>query len=453
MDYSLLFVLPDRENNNILALNAGIEYELPAYGSPVGENVAFDDAQPYNDFFESLTGVPVYRRYSFNTANYVVFVFEQADETTSVQKNKCEWISYSKFSAKQQNDEIKSIASSASNHYNKSVNMSWVNAGGFTPYFSWLREVCSKNNFVINGKITQVKNAYVSNVFCIPTDTGNLYMKIPGKVYITELPFTHELKKLGMADHPAWVDFDSKLNVFLMKDMGGTDLPDKSDMETLKKVMVQLARVQKNSIQYLPLDCEHNDYSFDTILSDLNDFPQKAFDILLQTKYKITHDEKHKLEQNVKSAIKLFDVVKSTPIPDIIQNGDVRPGNIRVVGNDIIFFDWAWGAVSHPFLEPASFLHIIRRSLPADISAKNILVETYLNEWLEYGTQDELKAVFTILDDLKELFWAYTDYIWVEDIYSASNEPVETMSADGWLLERRNYYFESVLRRFINKDF
>jgi len=139
--------------------------------------------------------------------------------------------------------------------------------------------------------------------------------------------------------------------------------------------------------------------------------------------------------------------------PHVIQNGDVRPGNIRVIDNDYIFYDWAWGAVSHPFLEPSAFLHIIRRTLPTGISAKEILVETYLNEWLKYGTQDELKTVFAIFDELKELIWAYVDYIWVKDIYTASSEPIEPMSADGWLLDRRTYYFERVLRRFLKKDF
>jgi hypothetical protein len=278
-------------------------------------------------------------------------------------------------------------------------------------------------------------------------------MKIPGNIFISELPFTHALKKLGMAEYPVWVDFNTDMNVFLMKDMGGMDLPPQSDLDTLKKVLVRLAQTQKESIQYLPLDCIHNDYRVKTIITNLHGFSQKVFDILQETKYKITCNEKIKLEQNINSAINLLDFINNNPIPDVIQNGDVRPGNIRVIDNEYIFYDWAWGAVSHPFNEPAAFLHIIRRTLPADISAKEILVETYVNEWLEYGTREELIKIFAALDELKELFWAYIDYIWVEDIYSASCEPIEAMSADGWLLERRMYYFESVLRRFIEKDF
>lgn len=451
MEFNLLFVLPDRKNQNILTTNADDTHQFPAYENPVGDNVGFDDPQLYNDFFKKLTGISVFRKYTFNTDHYVVFVFEQADEKTNVPTNKYKWISYDEFLSDQQNDEIKNIACSINRCYHKSINMPWVNVDGFAPYFTWLHEVCSANHIHIDGRITQVKNAYVSNVFCIPTGTEKLYMKIPGKVYITELPFTYELKKLGMADYPVWVDYNSDMNVFLMKDMGGVDLPSQSGLDILKKVVVQLAYAQKDSIQYLPLDCKHNDYRLKTILTDLSDFSQRVFDILSETKYKITHDEKTKLEQNIIYATKRLGSIKDI-IPDTIQNGDVRPGNIRAIDSRFIFYDWAWGAVSHPFLELSTFLHIIRRTLPADIPAQKILVETYLNEWLEYGKQTELLNIFTVLDDWKELFMVYCDYLWVREIYAATDEPIEVMSADGWLLERRNYYFKSVLKRLIEKD-
>ena len=473
MDFNLLLILPDIENQNILITKTHSKYQLPVYDKPIDINIGFDEPQLYNDFFRDLTGISVFRRYSFNTDNYVVFVFEQTGKLNAVPTNEYSWISYREFLYKESSDrqqaienqaiknqtidnqtiEIKNILRAVSCHYNKSVNMPWVSESGFSPYFIWLYEICSAKNIHINGEITQVKNAYVSSVFCIPTDTGNLYMKIPGKISITELPFNCELRKFGLINFPVWVDFNLEMNVFLMKDMTGIDLPPQSNIDTLKKVIIQLARTQKESIPYLPLNCKHYDYRLGTLIKNLNDFPKQAYDILLGTQYRITYEEKEKLEKSTKRAIELLHFVKNKPIPDVIQNGDVRPGNIRVVGDKYNFYDWAWGAVSHPFIEVTTFLHIIRRSLPENIPAKEIIIDAYLSEWLEYGTYDELKRVFTILDDLKELFMAYADYLWVEDIYSAYDGPIEVMSADGWLLERRNYYFGVVLRRFFEKSF
>ena len=447
--FKLLLVLLDTDKN-ILVNRLGKEYLIPTFDNYVGDNVGFDDPQPYNNFYKKVTGVSVYRRYSFNTQNYVVFVFEKSPDANTMLKSGVEWVSLDDFLVSQQDDEIYEIVHNIGLYYNKSVNMPWVNENGFFPYFIWLHEVCNKNKIKITGKIKQVKNAYVSTVFSISSDTGNLYMKIPGKVYITELPFTYEMKMSGMINYPVWVDYNSDLNVFLMKDMGGNDLPDHSDIEILKNVIVQLARTQKESIQLLPLDCKHNDYRLKSILNELHNFSQRVFDILDDTEYKITSDDHDKLDIKIHSAIKLLESL-SNIIPDTIQNGDVRPGNIRLIGDKVIFYDWAWGSVSHPFIDLSTFLHIIRRSLSESSADKELLVDAYLNEWLEYGTKKELKSIFLILDDLKELFMVYPDYFWVRDIYLSSTEPIEAMSADGWLLERRNYYLARVLRRFINK--
>ena len=443
--FNLLLILPDTKNENILVIE---------YDKPVGENVGFDNPQGYNDFFLKTTSIPVFRRYTFNTKNYVVFVFEMIDQCDTKPADGYSWIPYSQFMDKQNDDEIREIAKSVSLYYHKSKNMPWVNETGFLPYFDWLHGVCAEKNMQINGMIAQVKNAYVSTVFCVPTDGGNLYMKIPGKLYLSELPFTRELMKWGIAELPVWVDFDLDRNVVLMKDMGGHDLPSRSDIDTLKTLVIQFSHIQKDSIQHLQ-SVSHfcNDYRVDTILGKLDSFLDQTFEILAETRYRLTQDELVRLKRNITCASELLETVNDLPIPDTIQHGDVRPGNIRIVEGKRIFYDWSCCAISHPFIEIILFLHVIRRNLPADVQAKEILVNVYLQEWLEYGTIEELRNAFSILDDMKELFMVYPDYCWVDAIYSASNEPINPMSADGWLLERRNYYFARVLRRFIEKVF
>jgi len=443
--FHLLFVLPDRNNRRVLVKQAGGEYRFPAYDELVGENVGFDEPQRYNDFFRKHTGIPVFRRYSFNTADYVVFVLEQIGVDV-LPANDYVWIVPDHL------PEGREIAHSACLFYNKSVNMPWVSASGFTAYFAWLHRVCAEKGIHINGEITQAKNAYVSTVFLIPTDAGNLYMKIPGKVFITELPFTHELHEAEMTQLPVWLAQNSGMNVILMKDMGGLDLPPQSSMEVFRDVLLALSEMQKASVKHLPLQCCY-DYRLEVIIENLSGFPQKVLELLRGTPYEITRSDLVKLERNVASATALLETIMDLPIPNTIQHGDVRPGNIRVVGGSYMFYDWAWGAVSHPFIEASQFLNVIRKNLPIDIPAKEILLDTYLREWLAYGTYEELKLIFSILDDLKELFMAYVDYLWLKAIGSMCGEAIEAMSADGWLLERRIYYFTKVLYVFLGKEF
>ena len=247
---------------------------------------------------------------------------------------------------------------------------------------------------------------------------------------------------------PDWIDFDLGMNVVLMNDMNGNDMSDQSDTDTFKEVILRYAQIQKNSIPHLPLSFEHYDNTIISILGKLNAFPAKSFEILKGTQYELSKDEFGKLSKHILAAISLIKSIKLIQIPSTIHGGDVRPGNIRVIDGKYIFYDWAWGAVAHPFIEIVSFLHIIRRALPDEL-AREMLIDSYLQEWVDYGTWDDLKYAFFVLTSLKDLFFALVDYDWVEAIKLSSDEPIASMSADGWLFERRCYYFANVLRRFI----
>ena len=451
MDLRLLFILPDRHNKNVLAIKEGESYFLPFFDKPVGDNVEFDDLpQLHNDFFKEKTGIPVFRRYSFNTQNYAVFVFEQNSAIDNMPENGYEWVAYDEFIAVQQDDELRKIVRSLNGSYNKSVNMPWVNTGGYSPYFDWLYGVCAENNININGKIEQIKCAFVSAIFCIPTDSGNIYMKIPGKVYATELPFLCELKKLNIAELPVWIDYNLDMNVFLMEDMGGNELSWQFDTDAFKKVFIAYGKIQKQSIPHLPLNCVYNDFRIAAIIEKLNDLPEKVFNFLKVTKYEISEREVKKLRQNIKSMRDMLKTILNTKVPDTIRCGDFRPGNIRETEGRYIFYDWSWGSVSNPFAEISNFLHAAGGNLPDNLNAKDIVVDAYIREWLEYGTYEELKNVFTTLDDLKELIhWFLDDCLWLEAIRSVIDDNTDPMSADGWLLEKAELSLSNNIKKFI----
>jgi len=330
-----------------------------------------------------------------------------------------------------------------------SVNMPWVSADGFAPYLTWLRDSCEARGIHINGNITQRKNAYTSTVFCVPTNIGNVFMKIPGRIYISELIFTHGLNTLNIANLPYWIDYNSSMNAFLMKDMGGHDIQLQSDTKSLRDVILRYAKIQKDSIRHLPLSHDHYDRTVETVLKTLNAFPHKAYAILKGTQNELRKDELRVLKKHVKTATALLKLTRSTPIPNTIQHGDFWPGNIRAVDGTYVFYDWAWGGVSHPFVEIASFLHIIKWSQLVDESENEVLTDVYIHEWLEYGTYNEIKFVLSVFTILKDMFIALVNYDWLEAIMHTNDATINTMSADGWLAERKIHFLANTLRRFI----
>jgi len=438
--FKLLLVLPDLENEKILTYQSN---NLPIYFDLVDENIGFDNPQPYNDYFYEITGIPLYRRYSFNSSEYVVFVFEQIKKTAP--KIHFCWKTYDEFLSNCDNEEKRHIINAINKNYKLSINMPWLSKG-FSPYFLWLDYYLNKNNIILTGQMEQLKNAYVSTVFCVPTNIGNLYLKIPGEVFIGEIVLTSELRKSKLINLPNWLTFDSKLNAILMTDMGGYDLPYQSKINIYQDVIAAYTKIQKNSINHLPLKCHHYDSTINTTLEKLKSFSQKVFAILKDTKYELSEDEFQSLQVNIMKAEVLLKIVNELSIPNTIHHGDLRPGNIRVIDDKYMFYDWAWGGVSHPFVEITAFLHIVRRNLD-----KEIIIEQYLKEWIEFGTYEELKNIYCIIDNLKNLFFAIIDYDWIEAIISKIKY-VDLMSADGWLLERRTFYLANVIRRFINTE-
>ena len=249
-------------------------------------------------------------------------------------------------------------------------------------------------------------------------------------------------------DLPDWVDFNLGMNVVLMKDMSGYNLPQESDMDIWRDVILRYAKIQKDSITHIPFNFVHYDRTIDTIVGKLHTFPEKVFEFLKGTQNELTPKEVKDLKEKTTTAAALLESIRGMPIPNTIHHGDIRPGNIRVVGDNYIFYDWAWGGVSHPFVEIVAFLNVIRRALPYE-AAKEMLRDTYLQEWLSYGAYDELKYAFSVLDILRDLFFALDDYDWAEAVKLAHDIPIHAMSADGWLAERRGYYFVNVVRRFL----
>ena len=285
MNSKLLFILPDSSNQSILAAKTDDGCQLPAYAELINDNEDIpvpqlhDTPYVYNGFFKNLTGVSVYRRYVINTETIIAYVCEQANET-NIAANGYTWISYDDLLCTEQNCEIRQIVNSVRNNYN--------NATSFTPYIAWLRSICAQKNIQIAEEVAQIKGAWL---FRAASNIGDLYMKISGKGYASELAFMRKLIEANVPNLPEWVGYNDDLNVFLMKDMGGEDLSSISsmDMESLCNLFIALARMQKASITHVnsAYFCGY-DYRINAIISEI-----KNFFIAVLTIAKISSERAH----------------------------------------------------------------------------------------------------------------------------------------------------------------
>ena len=448
MAFNLVFVLPDKENQSILVQQTGNGCELPQYSNPIseiGESAIpqlADIPQPYNDFFKNLTGLSVFRKSLFSTSSNIVFVCEQIDEGSI--SSGYAWVSYEEFLSLQQDNEIRKITESVKHNYH--------NATGFAPHLEWLRSTCADKNISITGDIQQIKSEWV---YRVPSSIGDLYLKIVDGPY-SELAFTHKLLEQNIPNLPEWVAHNPSLGAILMKDMGGEDLSSQPVMkiEDLVNLATALSHTQKASISYVNSpDFYGYDYTIGTTIKELNNFPEAAYQMLQGTPYAITLEDKAKLAHNTGRTKSMLRFIDNLQIPSTIHNSDMAAYNTRFTGGKYIFYDWVWGGAGHPFFGMSRLLNTVKKMLP-NLSAKEIIIDIYLNQWLEYGSYEELKQAFTAVDRLQGFsVMFFLKYVRTKDMHLLFAGKAKALSAEGRALDKRYQNFALYLNRFLNDVF
>jgi hypothetical protein len=74
-------------------------------------------------------------------------------------------------------------------------------------------------------------------------------------------------------------------------------------------------------------------------------------------------------------------------IPQTLVHWDFRPGNIRVIENDFLFYDWGQTVISHPFFSIARFMEIPWLTE----EQRQAVGEAYLEPWATYRPMESLR--------------------------------------------------------------
>ena len=320
-------------------------------------------------------------------------------------------------------------------------------------YFDWAKKICTEKNIRINKQMIHIKD---TKLFCISSDIGDLYLKKTGSFIVDELMFTHKLMELGIISQPEWIGYNQDMQIILMRDMGGSDLSDLPalDMDTAINMFVLLSSIQKNSVQYVKTkDICGFDYTIETMLNETNDLPEFSYEMLFDTKYRLSQKEAEKLKLNTEHVRAVLKSLSKSCLPDTIHHGDLGTYNVRVVDGKSIFYDWGCGGVSHPFFDTFRLLSSMRNKLPKNIPAKQIILDAYFQEWSEYGSQEELSGIFTAIDGLAGFYMTYVKYIRAKNLHLSYAVKPESTSPDSVWLDERYSMAATYLKRFIEYDY
>ncbi|WP_158606488.1 aminoglycoside phosphotransferase family protein [Paenibacillus ginsengarvi] len=427
---------------------------IPVYEFGVAEQIGFDNPAPYLYWFEQRYAIPVFRTYMLESAaaDITIMVLEAACGSDDDAPDDA-WIPYlAAAAAYPEHSQLRDVLLHLPDHYRSSRVMPWVETG-FRPYLERLIGFTAETPIRDRDKgteIEQLKNAYVSSVFRCRADGADRYLKISASIFVRELEITKVLREWNMAPLPVWVAADSDSGSVLMEDMGGCDLPAHADKEQLAEIVREYARIQLASIQRITPQLSYPFRLHRTSqLAELAESVSETAALLLgDSPYRLTAEELEKLAGSMPYWRSMCERIASSAIPDCLNHADLRPGNIRFTDQGILFFDWAWSDISHPFFGLSAFLNVIRRTVSD--SDRAYVRDAYLQQWSRYGTAESLAELYSLVDETRNLYFAIGDSVWLREIREALKWRVPPFgSPDAWTLERRQYYYARVIRKLI----
>ncbi|NKB71933.1 MAG: phosphotransferase [Candidatus Latescibacteria bacterium] len=446
----LFFILHRAADGSILLVREGSIWRLPAYPGPVPEDIGFVDPHPFNDWFTDRYGIPVKRRYPLvmPEADEAFFVLE-SEPSADALTQEVSWIKAADLNRLvMQPSAHQDLLRNWSKTPPQSATVPAAAPAGYQASLSWMHQHLENRKTPLTGPIRQIKNAYVSTVFQGPTRNGSVYLKIIPPVFIREVEITTQLAEWGFVRLPEMIALSPERGLILSQDMGGCDLTDCPTRPHMEALLRTYAQIQLAAIDRIKPQSPAPFY--DTRLSLLSDQLEALFASatahLEGSPYALNADEKHRLQRQLPTWRQRCQSILQTPLPDTLDHGDLRPGNIRITADGLILYDWAWSALTHPFVGVVGFLHIIRRTLDSD--DRNFLRDTYLESWSNYASGDQLRRLFDQVAEILPLLAVAIDGAWLKAIEQAlQGRPPVPLSTDAYTLGWRQYYHNKVLRR------
>jgi hypothetical protein len=253
-----------------------------------------------------------------------------------------------------------------------------------------------------------------------------------------------------MLDRPVYLAIDAERGFVLMEDMGGFDLAERCTTALLKKVVREYAGLQVASTSRLDLESPwpFYDWRMALLADQVEHVVRQAQELLAGSLYELTEGECDRLHSCLPTWVDLCNKLMEADLPDALEHGDLRPGNIRVVGERFVFYDWAWSAIAHPFISVAWLLYILRHSVVRAEETKEMLRDIYLETWTAYAPLDRLRQIFELADRARILHGVVADATWLRGLNAAlAGRPLSPTSADAVTVRWRQYYYAKMVRR------
>lgn len=240
---------------------------------------------------------------------------------------------------------------------------------------------------------------------------GNFYFKAVSDKPPVESAVVQSLAEMDSGKWagvlPQIVSTNEEHRWMLMRDFGDQFLDEENEADSIVAIK-RFAQLQQQTAHYRAewerVGCP--DFAPERLAERLQALSE---DTRLEPHFRVS-DSDATLASEEQAAIasllpKLNDVaahLRQYNIPMTLVQMNFRPGNVAWQNDAPLFFDWGESARSHPFFSMMRFV----AGPPVPTALCSILVNAYLEEWMNYEPMDRLESAYAVVKNLYSAFLA-----------------------------------------------
>lgn len=291
---------------------------------------------------------------------------------------------------------------------------------------AFITENLTRAGYQQSGEIEVIRQQIWASIWRVPINEGWLYFKITAPATAYEPTLTETLARQLPEYLPPLLAID-KVHGWLLLGDGGTPLKEiykeGDNIATLEKVVIRLARLQKQVIEknavndLLEAGCP--DRRLDKLPTLYAHLLSQSDALMLEQKGGITQAELQQFQVFKPELAAICEKLADYNIPASLHHDDFNAGNILLKGEEFRFIDWAESYLTHPFCSMFVFLRVVKYIYKCDDSQLAHLREVYLQVWADYNSQIRLLEAFNLAQRLAKLCRALTWYQLTADLAPA----------------------------------
>ncbi len=289
----------------------------------------------------------------------------------------------------------------------------WARPGWLSDAAAWVASQLGTLGYDATGPLEQVHSREWSAVLRVPTTGGLHHFQAEAPFAAFEPALAHALHKLLPARVPRVLATDLARGWMLTEDTG-TPLRDTMspgcDLATWETVLPQYATLQQETSSHLDVlaACGCPDYRIARLHALYSSLVADTDTLLIGQPGGLSVSEYEEARAFAPDVEAMCAALAAFGISETLHHDDFHPGNILVRDGRYVFFDWAEGALTHPFCSPMIALRVARILRDCDDAALVRLRDAYLAPWTGFAPLPRLVAAFTLAQRLALLLRALT---------------------------------------------